>query len=112
MESQAKRRIHSADVKAAVLAECQEPGASVAAVAALEFVPVGLSGSARGAAEPERTSSGDIGIDLQHGNARLTVHWPSAIARSASSKRCCSARTVSSRCARRGWTSSNSSWRA
>jgi transposase len=33
MQTQTERRIHSAEVKAAVLAECQEPGASVAAVA-------------------------------------------------------------------------------
>jgi transposase len=107
MQTQTERRVHSAELKAAVLAECQEAGASVAAVAlrhglnanlvrkwlvgrglkkaglaapravaALEFVPVGLSGSARGAAAPERRSSGDIDIDLQHGNARLTVRWP------------------------------------
>ena len=116
MQTQTKRRIHSAEVKAVVLAECQEPGASIAAVAlrhglnanlvrkwlvgrglkkaglqapravrpqepaqpagamaGLEFVPVGLAGAA-----PDRMSGseGAIDIELQRGNARLTVRWP------------------------------------
>jgi transposase len=91
------RRRHSAELKAQVLAECAQPGASVARVAmshginanivhkwrrlvgsnaqvapALSFVPVALAPApeAPGAAAP------DIRIELRHGHTSMAVTWP------------------------------------
>ena len=42
MQSKSQRRVHDAEFKAQVLAECQEPGASVAAVALAHGLNVNL----------------------------------------------------------------------
>ncbi len=95
----ASRRRHSAELKTRVLAECAEPGASVAAVAlahglnanlvhrwrrlgsadipaviqrplaSQQFVPLSV------AAEP---AAADIRIELRRGATAVQVHWPQA----------------------------------
>ena len=89
------RRRHSKELKAQVLAECAQPGASVARVAlshginanvvhkwrrqavgtvdapAPSFVPLAL---------PAPTTASDIRIELQHGATRMAVTWPAAAA--------------------------------
>ena len=91
------RRRHSAEVKAQVLAECAEPGASVAQVAMAHginanvvhkwrrnasgkllagpaaFVPVSVHESI--AAPPA-----DIRVELRHGATSMAVTWPVAAA--------------------------------
>ena len=96
-EKTATRRRYSADAKARVLAECDEPGTSVAKVAMAhginanvvhrwrqlaresavaiksgsgEFVPVTLP------AQPDMTPPGDIQIQLRRGATAMTVVWP------------------------------------
>ena len=96
-ERPATRRRYGADVKAQVLAECDEPGASVAKIAMAhginanvvhrwrqlaresevpvkavntEFVPVALP------AQPDPTPVGEIRIELRRGAVAMTVVWP------------------------------------
>ena len=96
-ERTATRRRYGADAKARVLAECDEPGASVAKVAMAhginanvvhrwrqlarestvaiksgsgEFVAVTLP------AQPDPTPAGDIQIQLRRGATAMTVVWP------------------------------------
>ena len=96
-ERTATRRRYGADAKARVLAECDEPGASVAKVAMAhginanvvhrwrqlarestvaiksgsgEFVPVTLP------AQRDPTPPGDIQIQLRRGATAMTVVWP------------------------------------
>lgn len=91
------RRRYGADVKAQVLAECDEPGASVAKIAmahginanvvrrwrqlarestvaiklrSSEFVAVTLP------AESARAQAGDIQIQLRRGTTAMTITWP------------------------------------
>jgi transposase len=93
----ATRRRYGADVKAQVLAECDEPGTSVAKIAMAhginanvvhrwrqlarestvaikpgnsEFVPVTLP------AEPARAQADDIQIQLRRGTTAMTITWP------------------------------------
>ena len=92
------RRRHSAEVKAQILAECAQPGASVARVALAHginanivhkwrrlaagnvipaataaFVPLSLPGPVAGPAA-------DIRIELRHGATSMAVTWPVAAA--------------------------------
>jgi transposase len=89
------RRRHSAELKAQVLAECAQPGASVARVALAhginanvvhkwrrlaegrivakralpEFVPIPMR-------EPVPAPRADIRIELRHGATSMAVTWP------------------------------------
>ncbi len=90
------RRRHSAELKAQVLSECAQPGASVASVAMshginanvvhkwrrlagaaplplASFVPVAL-------AAPSCTAQADIRMELRRGAATMTITWPAAAA--------------------------------
>ena len=96
-ERTATRRRYGADAKARVLAECDEPGASVAKIAmahginanvvhrwrqlarestvamkseSSEFVAVTLP------AQPDATPAGDIQIQLRRGTTAMTIIWP------------------------------------
>ena len=96
-EKTATRRRYGADAKARVLAECDEPGMSVAKVAMAhginanvvhrwrqltrdsaaaveagggEFVAVTLP------AKPDPTPAGDIQIQLRRGATEMTIVWP------------------------------------
>ena len=90
------RRRHSRELKERILAECAQPGASVAGVALAyginanvvhkwrrqaaggietsptpSFVPLSL---------PAPAAAPDIRIELQHGATRMAVTWPAAAA--------------------------------
>jgi transposase len=90
------RRRHSKELKEQVLAECAQPGASVAGVALAHginanvvhkwrrqaagelqtaprpsFVPLAL---------PASPTTADIRIELQHGATRMAVTWPATAA--------------------------------
>jgi len=90
------RRRHSADLKAQVLAECAQPGASVAGVAlshginanvvhkwrrlagaaplpVASFVPVALPA-------PACATSADIRMELRRGATSMSINWPAAAA--------------------------------
>jgi transposase len=90
------RRRHSAELKAQVLSECAQPGASVAGVAlsyginanivhkwrrlagtaplpAARFVPVALPA-------PTRAEPSDIRMELRRGAMTMTITWPTAAA--------------------------------
>ena len=95
-----KRRFYSPELKAQVMQECRQSGASVAGVALSHginanivhrwlreqsqgtpinrpqtFVPVTLSA----ATEPATTQpTGDIRIEVKRANATIVVHWPLA----------------------------------
>jgi len=110
MHPNSSRRVHGAEFKSKILAECQKPGVSVASVAlahglnvnlvrkwlvgrglkrcglvteasspdsaalpALQFMPVALDAPPSTAAAP---SAQTIHIELQRGEARLSVQWP------------------------------------
>lgn len=83
------RRRHGAELKARILAECAQPGASVAQVAMSHginanvvhkwrrlsgvppvpaFVPVALA--------PSPAAAPDIRIELRHGHTSMAVTWP------------------------------------
>ena len=95
------RRRHSRDLKSAVLAECNEPGASVAAIAMAHGLNANLvhrwrrnatgrvaladAGPAAGgfialtlppSAVPAKLP--DVRIELRRGPTTVTVHWPMA----------------------------------
>jgi hypothetical protein len=99
--SLAKRRRHSADLKARVLDACDQPGASIARIAlenglnanlvhkwrqrqrrstslapAPEFVALPIVPAA------ESLPSGDIRISIRRGGTTLDIQWPIADARS------------------------------
>ena len=90
------RRRHSAELKAQVLSECAQPGASVASVALLHginanvvhkwrrlagaaplpvasFVPVALPA-------PSCATPADIQMELRRGATSMTITWPAAAA--------------------------------
>ena len=90
------RRRHSAELKAQVLSECAQPGASVASVAMsyginanivhkwrrlaaaaplpmASFVPVGLPA-------PTCAAPADIRMELRRGATSMTITWPAAAA--------------------------------
>lgn len=90
------RRRHSAELKAQVLSECAQPGASVASVAlshginanvvhkwrrlagavplpVASFVPVALPA-------PTCSVPADIRMELRRGATRMTIIWPAAAA--------------------------------
>ena len=100
-----RRRTHSAEFKAQVIAACRQPGVSIAAVAMASGVNANLArrwvvaaeqgaagGSrllidARGVAQtpafvpvqlPCAQPTPDIRIELRRGATAITVHWPSA----------------------------------
>jgi len=112
MHPNSSRRVHGAEFKSKILAECQKPGVSVASVAlahglnvnlvrkwlvgrglkrcglaaqasspdaatlpALQFMPLALD--APPAAAPA-ASVQSIHIELQRGEARLSVQWPAS----------------------------------
>ncbi len=120
MHPRSQRRVHSAEFKAQVLAECQAPGASVAAIAlahglnvnlvrkwlvgrgikraglsaprvvapvplvvseplatALQFIPVGLAPEAPAINQTAAPALCDIHVELNRGDTRLSVRWPS-----------------------------------
>jgi len=98
----APRRAHSAELRARVLVECAQPGASVAAVAmahGLDANPVcqwrhkASSGSTAGVLARVSKSSGefvapalppqsvgvpagDIRVELRRGATAMSIHWP------------------------------------
>jgi transposase len=106
MPSKPARRRHSAELKAKVLAACDEPGASVAAVAlahdlnanlvhkwrrrraalalpaighdtpAPGFVAVSLPSSAPSPAKPTSSPAAPIRIAIERGSSRINVSWP------------------------------------
>jgi len=101
----AQRRRHGAELKALVLAECDEPGASVAAVAQSHGLNANLVHKwrrqhrrARVAATPDRditagafvalqlppqpaaATGPDIRIELRRGATTVNIAWPSAAA--------------------------------
>jgi transposase len=88
------RRRHSAELKAQVLSECAQPGASVASVAlshginanvvhkwrrlaggtplpVASFIPLAL---------PAPTCAADIRMELRRGVTSMTITWPAAAA--------------------------------
>ena len=90
------RRRHSAQLKAQVLRECAQPGASVASVAmshginanvvhkwrslagaqalpVASFIPVSLP-------PPTCSAAADIRIELRRGPTNMTITWPTAAA--------------------------------
>ena len=90
------RRRHSAELKAQVLSECAQPGASVASVAlshgintnvvhkwrrlagavplpVASFVPVALPA-------PTCAAPADIRMELRRGATSMTITWPAAVA--------------------------------
>jgi transposase len=92
------RRRHGAELKAQVLSECEQPGASVASVAmshginanvvhkwrrlasaaavpvpAPSFIPVALPA-------PTTAPRQDIRVELRRGATTMTITWPSAAA--------------------------------
>ena len=90
------RRRHSAELKAQILSECAQPGASVARVAlshginanivhkwrrlagaaplpVASFVPVALPA-------PPCAASADIRMELRRGATSMTITWPAAAA--------------------------------
>ncbi|MEO6972815.1 MAG: transposase [Rhodoferax sp.] len=94
-----KRRFYSPDLKCQVVAQCGQPGASIAAVAlghginanivhrwirehgqgtlaatSPAFIPVTLNEVPRQAAAP--VPPPDIRIEVQRTNATVVVHWP------------------------------------
>ena len=94
------RRRHGAELKAQVLSECAQPGASVASVAmshginanvvhkwrrlanavavpvpAASFIPVALTAPA-----PATVPLQDIRVELRRGATTMTITWPSAAA--------------------------------
>ena len=96
-----KRRFYSADLKCQVVAQCGQPGASIAAVAlghginanivhrwirehgqgalaatSPAFIPVTLNEVPRQAAVPVQASPPEIRIEVQRANASVVVHWP------------------------------------
>ena len=100
-----RRRTHSSEFKAQVVASCSHPGISIAAVAMANGVNANLA--RRWVIEAERCASGDarlparasgiaqtpafvpvqlpctqpatdIRIELRRGATAITVHWPSA----------------------------------
>ena len=90
------RRRHSKELKEQVLAECAQPGASVAGVALAHGINANVvhkwrrqaSGALQAAsgpsfvplALPASESVPDIRIELQHGATRMAVTWPAAAA--------------------------------
>ena len=105
-ESRVRRKRHSAELKAQILAECAAPGASVARVAmshginanvvhrwrqlarmsgtASMHLPMATTRSATDAAfvpvavigPPAAAKTGDIRIELRRGPTALTIRWP------------------------------------
>jgi transposase len=105
-ESRARRKRHSAELKAQILAECAAPGASVARVAmshginanvvhrwrqlarmtdtASMHLPMATTRPATDAAfvpvaviePPAAAKTGDIRIELRRGPTALTIRWP------------------------------------
>ena len=100
-----RRRTHSAEFKAQVIAACRQPGVSIAAVAMANGVNANLARRWVVAAEQGATGGGrlladvscvapppafvpvqlpctpptpDIRIELRRGATAITVHWPSA----------------------------------
>ena len=100
-----RRRTHSAEFKAQVVASCRQPGVSIAAVAMANGVNANLArrwvvaaeqgatggarlvADARGVAHtpafvpvqlPCTQPTPDIRIELRRGATAITVHWPSA----------------------------------
>ena len=100
-----RRRTHSAEFKARVIAACRQPGVSIAAVAMANGVNANLArrwvvGAEQGALGRERVlvvtngvaqtpafvpvqlpctpPAPDIRIELRRGATAITVHWPSA----------------------------------
>lgn len=97
-ETTIRRRRHGADLKARILAECDQPGTSIAAVAmayginanlvhkwraqalkrqdiaatanAATFIPVPIL------AQSSSTASVDLRIELRRGSVTITVCWP------------------------------------
>ena len=90
------RRRHSAELKAQVLSECAQPGASVARIAmshginanvvhkwrrlasagtrpVAAFIPVALPA-------PATAPQQDIKVELRRGTTIMTITWPSAVA--------------------------------
>lgn len=90
------RRRHSAELKAQVLSECEQPGVSVASVAmsyginvnivhkwrrlasaapipVASFVPVALPA-------PTREAEADIRMELRRSATTMTITWPTAAA--------------------------------
>jgi transposase len=103
------RRRHSAELKSRVLAACDEPGASVAAVAlahelnanlvhkwrrcragaatparlsapAPGFVALSVPNALASSAMPTPTASADIRIAIERRGGRVDVRWPAAAA--------------------------------
>jgi transposase len=90
------RRRHSKEVKEQVLAECAQPGASVAGVALAHGINANVvhkwrrqaSGALKAEprasfvplALPASATALDIRIELQHGATRMAVTWPAAAA--------------------------------
>ena len=100
-----RRRTHSAEFKAKVIAACRQTGVSIAAVAMANGVNANLArrwvvAAEQGATEGERSvavargvdpapvfvpvqlpctpPTPDIRIELRRGATAITVHWPSA----------------------------------
>ena len=96
----APRRSHSTELRSQVLAECAQPGASVAAVARAHGLNANLSRKWHKADAAARTQSaaptrntgefvaltlaqpstplppGDIRIELRRGTTTMSIHWP------------------------------------
>ena len=109
-ESRPRRKRHSAELKARILAECAVPGASVARVAmshginanvvhrwrqllreggsTLVKVPMGTAMATAGDGfvpvavvdPPAAAKTGDIRIELRRGPTALTIRWPASAA--------------------------------
>jgi transposase len=87
------RRRHSGDLKAQILAECAQPGASVASVAmshginanvvhkwrrqvGAKSAPAAVAAFVPVALPPQPPAAADIRIELHRGSATLHVCWP------------------------------------
>lgn len=100
-EKTVTRRRYGADAKARVLAECDQPGASVAKVAMTHGInanvvhrwrqlaresTVAIKSGSEGfvavtlPAQPEPTPAGDIQIQVRRGATAMTVVWPMSAA--------------------------------
>ena len=102
-DSKRTRRRHGAELKAQVLSECAQPGASVASVAmahginanvvhkwrrlataaavpepSTSFIPVALSAHASAAAAAAQHQ--DIRVELRRGAMTMTITWPGSAA--------------------------------
>ena len=81
-----RRRRHSAEFKAEVIAACQQPGVSIAAVALAHGLNANLlrhwiiKHERAVTVAPERNRDDNIRVELRRGATTMTVVWPMSAA--------------------------------